>query len=311
MMMRGLSFACRPFRLKVRIVLGAAIALSTPAAALSSTSPSREDRVAAVAYRLGSAALPWCDRRVRLAGWQLQYLDDFDAALRHDVAAAFALDRGPNIVAVVPGSPAAQAGLRSSDTLLSVDGELIPPTRSTGEAMLATLKTAPVRLHIWRNGATSDVTLRTTAGCPATVRLVPVAARNAFADGSAVIASTHIVDLAHDDAELAALLGHEYAHNYLHHGVGDDAAASPAAIQREESAADRLGLMLMAAAGYDLDAAPRFWGRLLRDTRRIAAGAGTHAPRRERLQAMRQEIARLKHEPHPGWSKDGFITPQN
>jgi predicted Zn-dependent protease len=73
-----------------------------------------------------------------------------------------------------------------------------------------------------------------------------------------------------NDDELAVVLGHEMSHSILHHPVMSEGEGILAgfgigagAIWQREAQADRFGLRLMAAAGYDLDAVIPFWRRYL------------------------------------------------
>ena len=87
--------------------------------------------------------------------------------------------------------------------------------------------------------------------------------------------TTSMLAFVRDDSELAVVLGHELAHNILRHPVIRDEEGVPDEgllralglkknrIWRSEEQADRLGLRLMAAAGYDLAAAIPFWRRYL------------------------------------------------
>jgi len=108
------------------------------------------------------------------------------------------------------------------------------------------------------------------------VRLARSTQTNAFASGRTVVMTTSMLAFVRNDSELAVVLGHELAHNILRHpvirdeeGVPDEGLLRALGIKknriwRSEEQADRLGLRLMAAAGYDLGAAIPFWRRYLR-----------------------------------------------
>lgn len=142
------------------------------------------------------------------------------------------------------------------------------------------------------------------------VRLVSSQERNAFClPGGKMVVYTGIIPVAQNEAGLATVMGHEISHALAHHGaermghqklaqigimaagtsLGDMSPASRMQIMQvlnagaqygimkysreHESEADHMGLLLMAAAGYDPRESLRFWQRM-----KQAAGPGKGAP---------------------------------
>ena len=140
------------------------------------------------------------------------------------------------------------------------------------------------------------------------VRVVESREVNAFClPGGKIVVYTGILPVAETEAGLATVLGHEITHAIAHHGaermaqqqiakiavgaagatLGDlDPAQQQAIMQainagaqfgilkysrKHESEADKLGLYMMAVAGYDPREAPRFW-------KRMTSSAGGKAP---------------------------------
>ena len=256
----------------------------------AATSLRAEDlRVAAIAYRLGLAGAEHCPVAYPLTGLLLHHLPEYDSADRRRMIAAYAIDRGPGVLAVVAGSPAAEAGLRAGDVLLSVNGTAFPSPLAMAEldrrkqwraeierseALLeAELRKGPVELGVLRDGAKIRIGLSYRLGCPARIRLARSDQTNAFANGHYVIATTALLDFIRSDDELAIVIGHELAHNILRHPARLDAQGVPergllrgfgknaARVRVTEEEADRLGLRLAWAAGYDVRAAIPFWRR--------------------------------------------------
>jgi predicted Zn-dependent protease len=126
--------------------------------------------------------------------------------------------------------------------------------------------------------------------------------------GGKVVIYTGIMPIAQGENGLAVIMGHEVAHALAHHGnermsqqmavqmggmalsealsskpqqtqslfmtaygIGSQVGALLPFSRTHESEADKIGLYLMAVAGYDVDEAPRFWERM-------QAGAGGQAP---------------------------------
>ncbi|WP_324749085.1 M48 family metallopeptidase [Sphingomonas sp. LY54] len=253
-------------------------------------------RVAEVGFRIARQGLALCVRTAPAAGLLLHHLGEYAVADRDDAVARFGLDRGPGVLAVVAGGPAAQAGLRAGDVLLTAnavpfsyapdkgDEDRDDAPRRGIEALEQRLELqlagGPVRLDLLRDGRPATATITAVPACPARVRLARSSQLNAFARRGYAIVTTRMLDYLQSDDELAIVLGHEMAHVILGHPEQLDAAGVPRGLLRHfgknasrvkatEIEADRLGLRLAWAAGYDISAAVPFW-------RRYAARVGPH-----------------------------------
>lgn len=146
---------------------------------------------------------------------------------------------------------------------------------------------------------------------------------NAFClPGGKIAVYTGILPLTKDDTGLAVVLGHEVSHALAHHGaerISDQelvsvplsvilegsSAAAQEVIQgafgigvalpfsrKQESEADHIGLILMAKAGYDPQAALAFWQRMMN----AAGGSGPpaflsdHPSDANRIEKIRSEL---------------------
>jgi hypothetical protein len=260
-----------------------------PAAAAEAPASTLRDedlRVARVAWRLATADPSICPRTERQAGFLFHHLAEYLPRDRPTMIERYGLDRGPGVLAVFAGSPAARAGLAAGDVLLAANGTPFPsgariaaetdrdtwrPLAEAAEASLdAKLAAGPVDLIVLRGGAERHVTLGSVPVCAARVRLARSTQVNAFHTGRYVVMTTALLAFLKSDDELALVLGHEMAHSILGHpvmGEGQGVLAGfgigAGAIWRREAQADRFGLRLMAAAGYDLGAAIPFWRRYL------------------------------------------------
>ena len=286
-----------------RAALGAFVALATlpqgaaaqrdgagPAAtaeAAGSSTLRRDDlRVGTVAYRLARAGAARCTVKYPLTGILWHHLVEYEPRDRATMIERHSLDRGPGVLSVIGGSPAAAAGLAAGDTLLAVAGRSFPtgaavaaePKREKwrrraedSEAMLEeALRTGPAELRLLRNGREMSVTLGSEPGCLGRVRLARSTQVNAFATGRTVVMTTAMLAFLRSDDELAVVLGHELAHNIFGHpatrteeGLLAGLGIKASAMWKREEAADRFGLRLVADAGFDLEAAIPFWRRYL------------------------------------------------
>ena len=261
---------------------------SSPAAdAGTSTTLRRDDlRVALVAYRLALAGAPLCPQRYPLTGMLFHHLAEYEPADRSLMVARYGLDRGPGVLAVLADSPAGRSGLVAGDVLLAVNGRPLPTGASIAaeprrkkwrrladetEAELETaLRVGPADLQVLRQGRVATLRLGSLPGCLGRVRLARSTQVNAFATGRSVVMTTAMLRFLRSDGELAVVLGHELAHNIFGHrqmrneeGILRGLGIKPSAVWKREEAADRFGLRLMSAAGYDLDSAIPFWRRYL------------------------------------------------
>ena len=270
-----------------------------------------DQRVADVAYRIVTASAELCADVKPQSGLLWQSALQYSPRVRARAEAAFHLGDRASIEAVAVGSPAAAASLRQDDVLVAVNGEPLttgappspsgpderPATRApvdNAEAAIdAALARGPARLRVQRGGETLEAVLTPRVGCAYDAQVLPGADLNASADGRHVFISAALVDFARTDDMLAVVLGHEFAHDLLHHrqredqrgfarGVLGQLGSSPASHMVAEKEADYVGLYLTARAGYDISGAPAF-------ERQIPSGGDlglTHPDSAERVAAV-------------------------
>lgn len=274
-----------------------------------------DERVATVGHRLAVAGLDLCRDQAWLPGFALHDLSQYAADDRPAVGHAFGLDSGPGVLAVAESGPAARAGLRPDDVVLRLDG-VAPPAGSPSsgpsfdrmEQILAVLDEAladgTVQIEVRRAGAMMTIALPAERGCATRFQLIPSRRLNALADGRYVQVTTAIGDYVVDDQELAAVLAHELAHNVLRHRARLDAAGisrgllgnfgrNARLIRETEAEADRLSIYLLDRAGYDPEAAVRFWERFGRHGLNFI-GSPTHGNWRTRVAMLRAEIDNVR-----------------
>ena len=227
-------------------------------------------RVASVAYRLAVAGLPECAAKASMTGLVLQYLSEFDAGDRAEAARRFRLDRGPGVVAVVNGSPAANTGMQPGDTIVAINDVsaqsfLIPLQRKPNRGAIDSAHRQIVErigngaaVTVLRGMNELRLSVGSVSGCAAGARLARSRQLNAFASGGNAIITTALLDMIKSDDELAIVVAHEMAHVILGHSQN---GSRPSLIRAREEAADRLGLKLAWLAGYDIAASIDFWSR--------------------------------------------------
>jgi hypothetical protein len=203
----------------------------------------------------------------------------------------YGMDDRLQVTGVLAGSGAARAGIRVGDKLDMVEGKPVPPGRDA-ERQAATLLAPMItngtsaRLTMVRNGAPVQVNVPFTRACAYSIELGNADNVSAYNDGRRVLITRGMMNFAASDNELAYVLAKEMAHNSLNHARVQRTTGTAGAIidnlirirpdmsamagmsgmkpmpQTMDAAADTLSLYMVARAGYDIDAAPRFWERL-------------------------------------------------
>lgn len=258
---------------------------------------SLDERVQTVSWRLATANTEFCGTNVGpVLGAEFWSAASFEAKARRFATAAFMLTDQPSVAHVVPGSPAARAGLRTGQEIVAV-GDVPLPSGAEGLRVFAaeTQKTAKqrkvtLRLTVRDASGQHIVAIESVPACRFTVGLVADASVNAATDGTNIVVTTGLLAFARNDSELAIVIGHEIAHNILGHpeatrseavadvvGLALDAMIAAATgltgprpgrlgmAQRSasrEAQADYVGTYFAARAGYETRNIEQIWKRL-------------------------------------------------
>jgi hypothetical protein len=296
-----------------------ALAFAPSSEAASSPPPNRFEtlraddlRVASVGYRLSIANAARCTGVITpQLGFVLHSIDQYGLKDREEASRSFGLGRNVGVMAVVGSSPAQKGGLAAGDQLLAINGRTlssdessVTPSRASVDfaqaALFEAMQQGQVTLRVSRSGGEREIRFTAAVGCPSDVELIPDDAVNAWADGSRVMVSEGLLRRCATDGDLALVLGHEMAHNLLHHrerlaaegssanGLLPLTTAGSRAMRQTEEEADRLAVTLATTAAYDLSTAETFMSGLLAHTLTTAA---THPAPDRRLALLRSAIA--------------------
>lgn len=263
-----------------------------------------EDRLFRVGYRLATSNAPFCDGAVSVSG--LLVHDAYSYGNPEAVRLLFRLSGDIGVQSVAEGSPAARAGIRQNDTILSVDGRSIAREWPRSEprwkrvfairdAIDAALAKGSVAIG-WQSpgGEPQEAVLEGVSACPTRFELID-SRKNAAADGERVLVGENFPGFGYDEPVFAAVIGHEMAHNVFRHPqTFNEIGWKRSLVRVSERDADRLMPWLLQNAGYDPQAAvtfmqtwgPRHGGGILRKR--------THDGWDERVEFIEAEIAALR-----------------
>ncbi|QQV78454.1 M48 family metalloprotease [Sphingomonas aliaeris] len=257
-------------------------------------------RVARISYRLTTVGAKRCLMLEPNIGLVLQHLSQFEQKDRAEIIAALPLDRGPGVIAIVLGGPAAEAGIHPGDILLDVNGVPIPSEPGLSQPFdagrahrrndtVTDLLEKARMITVLREGAARTLTIAPVPACLSRVHLARSGQRNAFADGRHVFLTTGILALLRNDHELAFFIAHEMAHNILGHAAAmrSGAVESRKAVRQIESTADLLAGNLMIDSGYDPVVGAAALKRVGAPISACDCSPSTSQPRRESLPCAR------------------------
>jgi hypothetical protein len=237
-------------------------------------------QMARIGYHLATANAPLCDRLEPGLGIVLHTQSQYADRLRKEAAQYFRFAGPVAAEAVIEGSPAAQAGIQADDTLIAIGPVQFTPADPQAKTSTAALIKAaaqvaalppdrPLEIRGVRDGVAYTRTVTPVSACRTRFEAVIRADFEAQADGEMVqLSNRFLTDYPED--QVAAVMAHELAHNILHHrerleaqgvsyGLLAGLGRNVRYFRQTEIEADILSVSLLANAGYDPNAAARFW----------------------------------------------------
>ena len=250
----------------------------------------QQARVQRIAHQLARGGREVCgEQNAPLLGASLGRTRDFSFHKKEEIEEAFGAGDEVALFALAPGSPAETAGLAVGDRILAIDGQDIGKTQEVFEQLRANEGDAP-RLRVRRGGETRDVTLPLERGCGFGALTLPneTTAISYHRNRKEFLVPSGLERFVESDDELAIAIAHQMGH----HVIGSFRSKD------DETEADRLGLEIAAASGYDVTVAPVFWERWAASHFWAIASDmdGTyvaHGAVEERLSAIREHVAAL------------------
>lgn len=250
-------------------------------------------RLARVAAPLRLANAKLCPNTRRDPGFTIHKLEDYPKPVQPMAEALLGVKPGGLYVrAVRPNTSAEKARIEPGDQIVAVNGNPI-----SSKDLMETYNRA-----VLRNGfesVLSKVNIRTENGQEFLARIRPDTACdipskvvfsndvNGHTDGTDVLITSALMRAVPDDTNLALVIAHEMAHVIASH-------TEMVPSQSLELEADRMALVLMARAGYDIDAAVAYWRTANHPHEGGTLAESSHPSTRERYENFRAELKRIK-----------------
>lgn len=296
----------------------------------ASDQPGQSDqRVQDVGFRLVSANAPFCSETISRGGLTiaehgLGWIISPDLGRDRPIVPMTeqeAKTHLPLVGTVAANGPADEAGLLAGDRISAINGQLTPalsyheilpdgqrklrnPANVVSGYLDQEFRSGQTRLLIFRDGKDMELSISPALTCRSWFQTVHGKKRLASADGNWVTIGARLIDFTQSDDELAAVIAHELAHNLLKHterlnaqkvnrGFFGQFGKSAGRIKATEIEADRLSVWLMHNAGFDPQAAVRFWTRYGKKHGKGIFSASTHYRWKKRVKLFEEEIVKM------------------
>jgi beta-barrel assembly-enhancing protease len=248
-----------------------------------------------VAFRIRAANQRDCKDRSAQIGLEAGTVPSLPRKFRSYSHEALSLSwTHATVLSVAETSPAAAGGIKPGDHVLTFNNEPVPGSETADwiRRFVRENGERPIRVLVRRDGVDESRTVTPVLACTIPIELITDSSLNAFTTGDRIVVHSSILRVAHTDAQLALVVGHELAHANLGHmdkrlanqiigwagGATIDAglvlggvwtggvfaqqfarAGASAFSVNFEREADYVGAYYAARAGYDVAGAEEIW----------------------------------------------------
>ena len=212
-------------------------------------------RVLDIEYALTTSSAKRCAPHRPQAGVLLFHPGTFaDDSIREAASRGHALGEHLSVVHVVPGGSFDLAGIQPGDELLEIDRKKIRTEDDFSDLLLETSERSSIQILVQREKERLELPVQLVHGCP--VKFILSHDRDyriVTGQGSKLLiyVPEGVTSFVADDDTLGMVLAHQFAHVLF-----DDPTKS---WREQERRADRYGLLLAAAAGFDVSGAVKYW----------------------------------------------------
>lgn len=250
------------------------------------------DRLDRVSAPLRLANAPLCQKTFRDPGFHAHSLEDYPEELRQVAQRLMGVQPEAIYVrSVRRDSPADEADIQVGDRVLRLNGQAVPGGSTMRRFYSALSRSAfgarDTKLTLRSpEGQDYETRLQPATACDYPTRVFYSQAINGHTDGREIYITSELMRVVPDDVNLALIVAHEMAHAMAGH-------IEETPTRELELEADRMALVLMDRAGYDIDAAIAYWAEAAHPHRKLQDNSESHPAINERYENFRQEQARL------------------
>jgi len=179
------------------------------------------ERLELISFKVLTKGLDYCrtlDHTAPYHGIRLASNQHFQPKWQKLALTKLNLGSEPQILHVIPASPAHSAGLEVNDKILEVNGSAVK-TELDGLKMIneATASYKPVTLTIRRNTDRLIVPITPIMACKNNVQMVPHNTIDTVIDGDSIFITSGLMQFAQADEEIATIISHQLAHSARKH----------------------------------------------------------------------------------------------
>lgn len=245
-------------------------------------------RLETAAYRLQTANAPLCPRTETSAGYTVHTVRDYPEMLQPAARELLSVSENVSIRTVREGSPAQAAGLRSDDLIIRINKSYLPGGRTAQtfyEAVSAkAMKAKRFDLEVRRGETLIKTDITPEIICAYGVNPFFSEQINGHTDGEEIWITSELIRSTPRDIDLALVIAHEMAH-----AIGDHLSKPPSKLLELE--ADRMALIMLARAGYDIADVAENWAGT--PYPHMNGDTETHPAFEERLRGARETISAI------------------
>lgn len=242
-------------------------------------------RLETVSYRLSKANVELCPQTTRSIGVSVHLLDDYPKSIQPYASVLNQASNHLRVRTVWPGSAAERAGIIPNDEITWVGASAVPTGPSAHSFYEAATRrefvkpTADLGLVRGQQSMTAQAEPETICHYPAHIFYSDII--NGVTDGQEIWITSGLIQAMPSDDNLALVTAHEMAH-----AIAGHTKLTPKA--EYELEADKMALVMMARAGFNIEAAIAHWQK---SPSAYAEQAHGHHPDMDKRQAEFQRTA--------------------